>query len=262
MNPKKKAAPKGLRILVANDDGINAPGLKVLERIARALSDDVWIVAPEVEQSGAAHALTLHEPLRLRKISSRRYAVRGTPTDAVVMGINQVITGRKPDLVLSGVNRGGNLAEDVTYSGTVAAAMEGALLGLPAIALSQAYRLPDPVHWSTAESHAPDLIRTLVKTGWPQDVLININFPPVAADKVTGTEVTVQGRRDIGSIILHTREDPRGNPYYWLGFRRQAGTPGEHSDLAAMARGAISVTPLKVDLTHEPTLRTLRKVLP
>ena len=127
---------------MTNDDGINAPGLKVLEKIARALTDDIWVVAPEYEQSGASHSLTLVEPLRVRRISKRRFAVSGTPTDCVVMALNQVIEGRKPDLLLSGVNRGANMAEDVTYSGTVAAAMEGTLLGIPSIALSQVYHRP------------------------------------------------------------------------------------------------------------------------
>jgi 5'/3'-nucleotidase SurE len=249
-----------LRILVTNDDGINAPGLKVLEKIARALTDDIWVVAPEYEQSGASHSLTLVEPLRVRRISKRRFAVSGTPTDCVVMALNQVIEGRKPDLLLSGVNRGANMAEDVTYSGTVAAAMEGTLLGIPSIALSQVYQRPEPIHWSTAEKHGAAVVKKLRKAGWPSEVLLNVNFPPVKAHAVTGTTITVQGRRDVGKIQIHEREDPRGGGYYWLGFRRQLGKPGVATDLGATMRGQISVTPLKMDFTHSATRKALQAV--
>ncbi|MDA0367219.1 MAG: 5'/3'-nucleotidase SurE [Proteobacteria bacterium] len=249
-----------LRILVTNDDGINAPGLKVLEKIARALSDDIWVVAPEHEQSGASHSLTLTDPLRVRHISKRRFAVDGTPTDCVVMAINMIVEGRKPDLLLSGVNRGSNVAEDVTYSGTVAAAMEGTLLGIPSIAMSQVFARPEPIHWSTAEKHGPGVVRKLRKAGWPTDVLINVNFPPVKAHAVTGTVVTVQGRRDVGKIKIHEREDPRGGNYYWLGFRRQQGKTGAATDLGATMRGQISVTPLKMNFTHGATRKALQAI--
>jgi len=247
-----------LRILVTNDDGINAPGLKILEKIAHSLSDDVWVVAPEYEQSGASHSLTLVEPLRIRKISKRRFAVDGTPTDCVVMAVNQIVEGRKPDLILSGVNRGANLAEDVTYSGTIAAAMEGTLLGIPSIAMSQVFTRPEPIHWGTAEAHGSAVVRKLRRAGWPSDVLINVNFPPVKPSDVKGTVVTVQGRRDVGKIQIHEREDPRGGLYYWLGFRRQVGKPGEATDLGAMVREQISVTPLKMNFTHGATRKALQ----
>ena len=249
-----------LRILVTNDDGINAPGLKVLEKIAHSLSDDVWVVAPEYEQSGASHSLTLVEPLRIRRISRRRFAVGGTPTDCVVMAVNQIVEGKKAALLLSGVNRGANLAEDVTYSGTIAAAMEGTLLGIPSIAMSQVFQRPDPIHWATAETHGPALVRKLLKAGWPNDVLMNVNYPPVKARAVKGTVATVQGRRDVGKIQIHEREDPRGGSYYWLGFRRQVGKPGESTDLGAMVRGQISVTPLKMNFTHGATRKALQAV--
>src|SRR5919206_2007232 len=155
-----------MRILVTNDDGIHAPGLKVLETIARQLSDDVWVVAPEMDQSGVSHSLSLNDPLRLREISARHFAVKGTPTDCVIMGTRHVMQG-KPDLVLSGVNRGQNVAEDVTYSGTVAGALEGAILGVPSIALSQAYGPGgrDAVRWHCAEAHAARVIRTVLNVG-------------------------------------------------------------------------------------------------
>ena len=250
-----------LRILLTNDDGIHAPGLRVLEKVARQLSSDIWIVAPEVEQSGASHSLTLHEPLRLRNVSRRKFAVSGTPTDCIVMAINQVITDRKPTLLLSGVNRGANLGEDVTYSGTIAAAMEGTLLGIPSIAFSQVYRGIHPIRWTTAEHHAPGLIRRLLKAGWPKDVLININFPDVASDAVNGTEISVQGQREAESIVIHDREDPRRTPYYWIGFRRVVGVPPRHTDLGVIHNGGISVTPLKLDLTDRAARKALQMAL-
>jgi 5'/3'-nucleotidase SurE len=256
MAEKQGAAAR--RILVTNDDGIHAPGLKVLEKIALALSKDVWVVAPEYEQSGASHSLTLTEPLRVRHISRRRFAVRGTPTDCVMMAVHELIPNRPPDLLLSGVNRGSNLGEDVTYSGTVAAAMEGALLRIPSIALSQQLTPGHPVKWSTAERHGPQVIARLIAAGWDEDVLINVNFPDVAADAVTGVAICRQGRRDLTDLLIDSRIDARGQPYYWLGFRRQKGKPKRSSDLAAVEAGAVAVTPLQLDLTEERALKRLR----
>ena len=252
--------PSSLRILISNDDGINAPGIKVLERIARTLSKDVWVVAPETEQSAAGHSLTIRRPLRVRKVSARRYAVDGTPTDAVLLGVNHVLKGKKPHLVLSGINRGSNLGEDVTYSGTVAAAMEGTILGIPSIALSQFITHPHPVKWGTAEHWAPGLIRRLLATGWSRNVLINVNFPDVIASSVTGIEVTRQGKRKIGDDIME-RKDPRGEPYVWIGAQRaeERSTPG--TDIEAVLRGAITVTPLCFDLTHQGDMKALETAL-
>ena len=161
------------RVLVTNDDGIHAPGLKTLEAIARALSDDVWVVAPETDQSGVAHSLSLNDPLRLREISDRHFAVKGTPTDCVIMGVRHVLKDKLPDLVLSGVNRGANLAEDVTYSGTIAGAFEGSILGIRSMALSQAFGLDKTskgIRWQTALAHGPRLIRTVRGHGFLLDV--------------------------------------------------------------------------------------------
>ncbi len=248
-----------MRILVTNDDGINAPGLKSLTKIARELSNDIWVVAPETEQSGASHSLTLTEPLRIRKLSSRKYAVRGTPTDCVMLGIHEIVKGAKPDLVLSGVNRGANLGEDVTYSGTIAAAMEGTMLRVPSIALSQVFQFGHPVKWATAEHHGPKVVRKLLKTGWTRDVLVNVNFPDVVHTAVKGIEVCNQGRRNVADLMFDARVDARGVPYYWLGFRREVGEPHPSSDLAVVARGGIAVTPLQLDLTHKRTLNALKK---
>ena len=248
------------RILLSNDDGINATGLEVLERIARQLTDDVWVVAPEAEQSGASHSLTLRQPLRLRKISEKRFAVDGTPTDCVLFAVRHLMAGHGPDLVLSGVNRGGNLGDDVTYSGTVAAAMEGALLGIPSISLSQQIDGPHRAKWKTAEAHAPDLIRHLTTIDWPRDLLVNVNFPDVAAGDVVGIHMASQGKRKTGAKF-EERRDPRGYPYFWIGRMRDDPDSDHPTDLTAMRAGAISVTPLHLNLTDWQMMEEFGKVL-
>lgn len=246
-----------MRILITNDDGIHAEGLATLEAIARELSDDVWVVAPETDQSGVAHSLSLSDPLRLRKVSDRHFAIKGTPTDCVIMGVRSILADARPDLILSGINRGQNVAEDVTYSGTIAAAMEGTLLGIPSIALSQAYGFvtgrKNP-HWACAQALAPALIRKVLKEGIPRDILVNINFPDCPPEEVQGVAVTVQGKRDTDLLKLEQRIDGRGFPYYWIVFSRGSFTPGHGTDLLALRENKISVTPLKLDLTDEPTL--------
>jgi len=244
------------RILVSNDDGINAPGLKILVKVARALSRDVWVVAPEAEQSGAAHSLTLRRPLQVRRIGPRRFAVDGTPTDCVLVAINHLVTGRKPDLVLSGINRGANLGEDVTYSGTIAAAMEATLLGIPAIALSQ-LRNGQNVRWQTAEHHAPKVIRRLTSFAWGPDVLMNVNFPNLPAQQVKAARMVKQGRRS-SSIEVLPISDPVGRKYLWVGDFTTDETVQIDTDLAATGDGAIAVTPLHLDLTDHRTLRRLK----
>ncbi len=251
-----------MRILVTNDDGIHAPGLAACEMIARALSDDVWIVAPETDQSGVSHSLSLNDPLRLREVGDKHFAVRGTPTDCVIMGVRHIMK-EPPDLVLSGVNRGRNCAEDVTYSGTVAAAMEGTVLGVPSLALSQAYAFAskNKPYWETAVKFAPDIVRRVMKQGMPRDVLVNVNFPDCPPDDVAGIAVTVQGKRDQELLRIDPRHDGRGNPYYWIAFGR-GGNAGAAlgSDLAALNEKKISVTPLRLDLTDEPFMTQLAEV--
>lgn len=252
-----------LRILVSNDDGIHAPGLKVAEKIARALSDDVWIIAPETEQSGASHSLTLSRPLRMRKISAKKYAVDGTPTDCVMMGVLHIMKDHKPDLVISGVNRGSNIADDVTYSGTIAAAMEGTTLGIPSIALSQAFSFDQnvQVRWRAAEQFGPPVIRKLLAAGWPKEVLVNINFPDRTPEKVEGVRVTSQGKRDQAILQVEERLDARHNPYFWIGFKRILSNPEAGTDLRAIYDGFVSVTPLHLNLTETPTLKAFEKVI-
>jgi 5'-nucleotidase len=252
-----------MRILVTNDDGIHAEGLDICEQIARALSDDVWVIAPEYDQSGVAHSLTLNDPLRLRQVAERRFAVRGTPTDCVIMGARHVLNGKGPDLVLSGVNRGRNAGEDVIYSGTVAGAVEGTVIGVPSVALSQAYasRSGRPPYWETSLRHGPDIIRRVVAEGIPRDVLINVNFPDCPPDAVKRIAVTTQGRRMQERLQIDQRKDGRGNPYYWIAYVRHAFAPAEHgTDLAALEEHCIAVTPLKLDMTDEPYMTQLAKL--
>jgi len=252
-----------MRILVTNDDGIHAEGLEVCEQIARELSDDVWVIAPEYDQSGVAHSLTLNDPLRLRQVGERRFAVRGTPTDCVIMGARHVLNGKGPDLVLSGVNRGRNAGEDVIYSGTVAGAVEGTVIGVPSLALSQAYasRSGRPPHWETSLHHAPDIIRRIVAEGIPRDVLININFPDCPPDKVKRIAVTEQGRRMQERLQIDERQDGRGNPYYWIAYVRHGFAKAPHgTDLAALDEHCIAVTPLRLNMTDEPYMTQLAKL--
>lgn len=241
------------RILVTNDDGIHAPGLKVLEGIAKSLSDQVWVVAPESEQSATSHSLTLRRPLRVRDLGQRRFSVDGTPTDCVLLALKKVTPGI--DLVLSGVNHGGNLGEDVTYSGTVAAALEAAVLGLPAIAFSQVRRGEETIRWDTAERFAPQVIERLVALTWPRDVLANVNFPAVPPDAVSGVRICRQGRRE-ASIEIVEGADPKGRPYLWIGDFTHDRPVEQDTDLAAVEEGAIAVTPLHIDLTHHRALKT------
>ena len=251
-----------MRILLTNDDGVNARGLKLLEKVARALSDDIWIVAPTEEQSGAGHSLTLTTPVRLRRHDDRRFSVTGTPTDAVMLALAHVMKDSPPDVILSGINRGANLAEDVTYSGTVSAAMEGALAGVRSIALSQAYSregMGDTVPFAAAEAWAERVLAPLLKFEAGPCTLINVNFPAIAPDEVKGIRVCRQGLRDYGRLRIVQRKDPRGYDYYWFGLGPMVQTPGHQTDLEAIADGYVSVSPLHLDLTHDPSIEALHK---
>ncbi|MFL5260330.1 MAG: 5'/3'-nucleotidase SurE [Hyphomicrobiales bacterium] len=251
-----------MRILLTNDDGIYAPGLESLEKIAREISDDIWIVAPESEQSGASHSLSLADPIRLRAIGERRVAVKGTPTDCVVMAVRKIMPA-PPDLVLSGVNRGQNLADDVTYSGTIAAAMEGAALGFKSVALSQVSGIFNRrgLTFDVAEAHGAKVIQRLCTMEFGPGVLINVNFPDCRPDEVQGVEATRQGKRDQNLLIVDERIDARDRPYYWLGFKRERGNAPAGTDLKAAFEKRISVTPLHMNLTQLEALEPLRAAL-
>lgn len=254
----------GMRILVTNDDGIHAPGLDIAAEIARALSDDVWVIAPELDQSGVAHSLSINDPLRMREVTERRFAIKGTPTDCVIMGVRHILNGKGPDLVISGVNRGSNTGEDVTYSGTIAGAMEGTILGIPSVALSLAYSHETRLrpHWQTALQFGPDLIRKILAAGMPRDVLVNVNFPDCLPDEVKGIAVTSQGRRAQEWLRIDPRHDGRGIPYFWIAFTRgEQPSPTHGTDLAAIADRRIAVTPLRIDMTDEPFMTQLAEML-
>jgi 5'-nucleotidase len=252
---------KDCRILLSNDDGIHAPGMQILEEVARELSDDVWVVAPKTEQSAASHSLTIHEPLRITQEGEQRYSVSGTPTDAVLMAMKIVFAeDKKPDLLLSGINLGGNLGEDVTYSGTIAAAMEGTLLDIPSIALSQCVYNYNDVPWDVARFHAASVIRQLCHAPWQANSLLNVNFPPTEASGVKGLRPAPHGRRKIGEKLIK-REDPKGRPYYWIGSDRWDKSEWQGSDISVINDGYISVTPLSMDLTEYKALEGLREGL-
>ncbi|HVY18912.1 MAG TPA: 5'/3'-nucleotidase SurE [Bauldia sp.] len=249
-----------MRILITNDDGIHSPGLTALERIAAQIADDVWVVAPELDQSGLSHSLSLNDPLRLRTVSPQRYALRGTPSDCVIMGVRRLLAGKRPDLVLSGVNSGSNVADDITYSGTIAGAIEGTLLGIPSVALSQAYTYEDGervVPWHCAEAHAPAIIRKLLTFGFPPGVLYNLNFPNREPGDTGPLVVTAQGKLTHG-LHIDERRDGRNLPYFWLTYRREKAPFAPGSDDEAIDRGLISVTPLRLDMTAHDLADPLR----
>jgi 5'-nucleotidase len=243
-----------VRILVTNDDGIHAEGLAVLERVAATLADDVWVVAPEFDQSGLSHSLSLNDPLRMRQVTEKKFALRGTPSDCVIMAVRRLLADRRPDLILSGINAGQNAADDVTYSGTVAGAIEGTLLGVPSVALSQAASYSEGgrnVPWQTAEAHAGRVITALIAFGFPDGIFYNVNFPNVPPGKVARDLVTAQGKLE-HRLHIEERRDGRGLPYFWLAYRASRPPIQPGSDVAAIDAGAISVTPLRLDMTaHE-----------
>ena len=245
-----------MRILLTNDDGIHAPGLELLERIARQLSDDVWVCAPAVEQSGTGHSLTLHLPVRLHEHGEKRFAVAGTPTDSINLALRKLFTDRKPDLVLSGINHGENLGDDVTYSGTVSAAMEAALAGIPAIALSQALRMAGH-GFAAAEAWGVKVLKPLLTLPQARRTVININFPARSPDAVRGVRVARQGFHDYARGTLVEGTDPRGRPYFWFGLEDIEHTLDHGTDLEAVNDGYISVTPLHLDLTHHAAMGAL-----
>lgn len=249
-----------MRILLTNDDGVFAPGLAVLKEIAATLSDDVWIVAPHEEQSGAGHSLTLTRPLRIHRHGDKHYSVAGTPTDSVMLAIAKIMKDNPPDLILSGINRGANLGEDVTYSGTVSAAMEGALAGIPAIALSQSYAregLGADVAFDTARAWGEKVLRPLLDAPMEARTLINVNFPARPPEDVQGVRVVAQGIRDYGRLQIVTNTDPRGFEYHWFALGPMVETPAHSTDLEAVSDGFVSVTPLHLDLTHYPSMADL-----
>ena len=250
------------RILITNDDGIHAPGLALLEQIALTITDDVWVVAPDQERSGAGHSISLTLPIRMRQLDARHYQVTGTPTDCVLMALSQVMADTPPTLLLSGINSGANLAEDVTYSGTIAAAMEATLFGIRAIALSQ-IRAPGALaDFAPAAAYCPALLGKLVSLEhWPAGSFINVNFPDVPVAEISGVRLTTQGLRPPGSFSIVPRVDARAQPYYWVKIAYTTGNALPDTDLQAIAERAVAVTPIKMDFTDDAWRRHLASEL-
>ena len=249
------------RVLLTNDDGVNAPGLAVLERVAAQLAEEVFVVAPEHDQSGTSHSISLHSPLRVSPQGARRWAVLGTPGDCVVMGVRHLLAESPPDLVLSGINRGANLGVETVFSGTVGAAMTGMLLGVPAIAMSQAFSDPDAVPWDTAEALAPEAIRTLLRGNWGERACLNVNFPDCAVAEAGPLTLTRQGVGLVEGIDVVSRTDPRRIGYHWLQFRRGPRENGPDSETVAVAQGRVAVTPLRFERTDEVAFAALADLL-
>jgi 5'-nucleotidase len=251
-----------MRILVTNDDGINAEGIKILEKIARTISEDVWVIAPEQEQSGAGHSLTINTPLRYRQIAEKKYAVNGTPTDCVLMATTNILPkDKKIDLVLSGINNSQNVAEDITHSGTVAGAMEGTLCDIPAIAFSQKVDFTQEhviVKWNTGLHHAPDIIRKLISLKWHNDTFYNVNFPNCDHDEVKGIKVVPHGKREILKSLTKAT-DPKGKSYYWINWAEEgADKRRPDCDIEWLVKNYITITPIKLDLTNYDAIKNIK----
>ena len=250
------------RILLTNDDGIEAPGLTVLEETACGLAREVWVVAPEHDQSGVSHAVSLHHPIRVMERGPRRFAITGTPGDCAVMGVCHLMAGAPPDLLLCGVNRGANLGMETVFSGTVGGAMTGMMLGIPSIALSQAWTDREHVRWPTARTLGPGIVRQLLAIGWGEATCLNVNFPDLPAAEVGPLTLARQGVGLLQGMHVETRTDPRGLTYHWIGFRRGPREQGPESDIDALQAGHVVVTPLRYDRTDEEAYQVLAKVLP
>ncbi len=240
-----------MRILCSNDDGILADGLETLEAIAHGLSDDVWTVAPEVDQSGMSRSITLTRPLRARRLGEKRFAVDGTPTDCVQLALTTLVEGKRPDLILSGVNNGYNLADDVTVSGTVGVAFQGMVQGVPSIALSQGRSDRDDPPYEVAAKYGPEVIRKLLEVGWPRHTIVSINFPNCGVDDVKGIVLAQQGQREKVEIYAEEREDLRQRRYYWFGFKGHPSKLMPGTDLHAVVNNYVSITPLHLSLTDK-----------
>jgi 5'-nucleotidase len=246
------------RVLLTNDDGFDAPGLRTLAEVAGELAEEVWIVAPNYDQSGTSHSLSLHSPLRVSQKDERRYSVSGTPGDCVVMAVRHLMALGRPDLILSGINRGANLGIETVFSGTVGAAMTGLLLGIPSMALSQAFSNRNAVRWETARALAPKIIKQFAAGAWSQGSILNINFPDVPVSEVGPIELTTQGTGLMDDVEVVSGIDPRSLDYHWLNLRRAAREDSPGSETFAIARGRVSITPLQFERTNQNVLVSLQ----
>ena len=247
-----------VRILLSNDDGISSEGLRALYDAVRPLGE-VIVVAPDREQSAAGHSLSIHRPLRINAIGNDWYAVDGTPTDCVNLALNGFLKDRPPDIVLSGINKGGNLGDDITYSGTVAAAMEATLLGCPAVAVSLVYEEEgEPLHFELAGQFARRITEEVLERGLNKGILLNVNVPNIVAEECRGARVTRQGKRIYGDAIVE-KIDPRGREYYWIGGNGLNWVREPNTDFDAVTNQSISVTPIRLDLTDFDEMKELEK---
>jgi 5'/3'-nucleotidase len=244
-------------ILVTNDDGVHSPGLIALFKSMKELGD-AYIVAPDRERSAVGHSLTLHRPLKVEELREHVYSVNGTPTDAVVLGVHKILP-RRPDIVVSGINRGGNLGDDITYSGTVSAAIEGTILNIPSFAVSS--HGEKNFHFETAASFAIDIIAYIMKNSLPPDTFLNINVPNLPRIIVKGIKLTRQGKRTYDGSIKDVFS-PRGEKHYWIGGGVPYWEHGEDTDIHAVEDGYVSVTPIHLDLTNHSALEYLRRIWP
>jgi 5'-nucleotidase len=246
------------KVLLTNDDGFDAPGIRILTEVAEELAEEIWIVAPNYDQSGTSHSLSLHSPLRVSQKDERRYSVSGTPGDCVVMAVRHLMASGRPDLILSGINRGANLGIETVLSGTVGAAMTGMLLGIPSMALSQAFSDRRAVRWDTARALAPKVISQFAKGAWSQGSILNINFPDVPLAEVGPIEVTTQGTGLMEDVDVVSGIDPRSLEYHWLHLRRSARPDTAGSETSAIGHGRVSVTPLQFERTNQDILASLQ----
>lgn len=249
------------RVLISNDDSIHSDGIRVLEEIVRKITPHVWVVAPENNQSAVGHSLTIHMPLRIKKYDEHRYSVYGTPTDSVLVGVRKIMQDFRPHLVLSGVNHGQNTADDVTYSGTIAAAMEATLMGLPAIAFSQHYdEVGGKPDWEIARAYTPKILKSLEGKEWEKNTLISVNFPVPKPGVTPEIRAVAQGHYTLEKQEMVNCVDPRGRPYFWIGPPPERDVVDQSIDVGALPAGHITVTPLSLNLTHHPTLQKLQEV--
>jgi 5'-nucleotidase len=242
-------------ILLSNDDGINSSGLNALAEALHRFGN-IFIVAPDREQSASSHALSIHRPLRIDKISDNSYSVDGTPTDCINLAVNGILKNNKPDLIVSGINKGQNLGDDITYSGTVSAAIEGTLLGIPSVAISLEGR--NDYNYDTSRHYSAKIAEYVLQNKLPPDILLNVNIPNLDIKEIKGIKITRQGKRIYNEAVVE-KIDPRGKEYYWIGGDELDSIELENSDIDALKKGYVSVTPIKLDLTDYNFINFLEK---
>ncbi len=240
------------RILVTNDDGFDAPGLELLTEIAADIADEVWVVAPEHDQSGVSMQITQHQPVRVFARGARRFAVNGTPSDCVALAMTHLMKANPPQLLLSGINAGYNCGDDTNLSGTVGAALIGLMLGVPSIAISQSCANRKDVRWDTARTHLPTVLQLLLQQGWRKETCVSVNLPDADPDQVHDVAWTRSGQKNISGFKVEARDDLRDGSYFWLALQRGNPEPDNASDLAALKRNQIALSCLALDRSINP----------